>query len=65
MRARGGFRLQGNNVFQIQQDLHSYELTDVVATHTGPAQIQATWGPSTETGKWVQAPVSNQQSICH
>lgn len=32
-----------------------------MAIYTGPAQVQARWSPSTERGKWAQAPTLNKK----
>lgn len=39
------------------------ELTETVAARTGPAQVQARWGLSTERGMWTRAPIPNQEVI--
>jgi hypothetical protein len=38
-----------NSIFQIQQDWCTYEVTEAVATHRRPAQIQAGQGASNDS----------------
>ena len=62
LRARGDGGLQGNRVFLTQQGCHSYEPTETVLACTGPAQVQVRQSPSTEMGKWTQAPTPNSEA---
>ena len=39
----------------------TYNITDIVTTHTRPAQVQGTQGPSTEVLKWTKNPIPSQK----
>lgn len=64
-RVRSNGQLNGNSVFQIQEDWCTCELTGTVVALAGPAYIQARQGPSTERRKWTQAPTPNQEARCN
>lgn len=55
--------LQGNHVFQTQQDQCTRELTETAGGCTGVAQVQARRGPSDEREEWTEAPIHNQGAI--
>jgi len=48
IRASSKGRHQGKSFFQTQQCWHTSKLTEIMAASTGPAQVQARRGPSTE-----------------
>lgn len=44
-----------------------YELTETMTACTGPAEVQARWGPMPERSKWAPVLIPNHEAIsnCH
>lgn len=60
LRVTCGEWLQGNRVFQTQQDWHVYDLTKTAVSYTGPVQVQVRLCQHWEK---EHAPKTNQEDI--